>query len=189
MEDFLDKTRHREPDALLQEWLPKLGLSGIALDLGCGSGAEAELLARSGFMVDAIDKDPISVKYAKERCEGMKVDIIEGDFREFNLRPDYYSVVVSINALPFIPKADATALLEDIKKSLKTGGAALIYVYGPEHEWAGREDMSFWTKDEFGKLWEGFETLELKEYIGMWPLRSGTEIHQHRIRLVARKND
>lgn len=187
MEDFLDKTRHRAPDELLQEWLPKLGLRGIALDLGCGSGAEAELLAREGFMVDAIDKDPTSVKYAKERCEGMKVDVIEGDFREFNLRPEYYSVVVSINALPFLPRADFEKLLEDIKVSLKPGGAALIYVYGPEHAWADREDMNFWTKDEFAKQWKGFEILELKEYIGDYPLRSGAVINQHRIHLVARK--
>jgi len=187
MNDFLRMTRERPADDLLLEWVPKLGLSGVALDLGCGSGAEAEYLANNGFSVDAIDKDPVSIKYARERCKGLKVDVVEGDFREFNYRPDYYSLMVSINAFPFVSKVEAEDLIEEIKKSMKVGGVALIYVYGPEHEWAEREDMSFWGIKEFVTLWDGFDTLEVDQEVGMIPLRSGTNIKQHRIHLVAKK--
>lgn len=188
MEDFLEKTKHRQAAEILQEWVPRLGLhGGIALDLGCGSGAEAEYLAKQGFMVDAIDKNETVIKYAKERCEGLKVDALVGDFREFNFRPNYYTLVTAINSLPFILKDEAKKLFRDVKQSLKVGGVAILCVYGPEHVWSDRKDMSFWSKDEFGEIWDGYHIHLLEEYKGLWPLVSGEEIYQHRIHLVAQK--
>ena len=58
MVSLLDAARQKEPAKLLTDWVSKLGLEGgVALDLGCGAGAEAEYLARVGFTVDAIDKN------------------------------------------------------------------------------------------------------------------------------------
>lgn len=188
MADLLEAARTKPPSPLLVEWLPKLGLSGgVALDLGCGAGAEAEYLARQGFMVDAIDKNPTAAKYARERCAGLKVDVLEGDFREFEYRPDYYALAVSINALPFVPERDFPPLLEGIKNSIAPGGGVIVAAFGPEHPWSGRDDMNFWTKEEYEALWGGFETIHLEEVKGPWPLMSGEEIFQHRIHLVAKR--
>ncbi len=186
--DFLQKTRTRPPARFLTDWLPRLGLhGGIALDLGCGSGAEAEFLAKDGFMVDAIDKNETSIKYTRERCQGLTVDAIQGDFREFQLRHDYYALAVAINSLPFVGKEDCRALLTAVQLAIKPGGAVVLGVFGPEHAWAGRSDMNFWTLAEFVGIWDGWEILASNEYKGPWPLVSGEEIFQHRIHLVARK--
>jgi cyclopropane fatty-acyl-phospholipid synthase-like methyltransferase len=172
----------------LTDWLPRLDLhGGAALDLGCGSGAEAEYLAQNGFMVDAVDKSLTAIKYAKERCQGLTVDVVHADFREFTLRPDHYAIAVAINSLPFVGKEDCRTLIEAVKSSLKTGGAVLLGVFGPEHAWASRADMSFWTLDEFRSLWEGWNVLAMDEYKGPWPLVSGETIYQHRIHLAAKK--
>lgn len=187
--DFLTKTRTKPPAPFLTEWLPKLGLhGGIALDLGCGAGAEAEYLAENGFMVDAIDKSETMAKSARERCAGLTVDVIQGDFTDFGLRPAYYSLAVAINSLPFVAKEKIRPLLESVQASIKPGGAVLFSFFGPEHAWAKeRPDMNFWTADEAKAFWQGWEIVSLVERKGMMPLSSGAEIMQHRLWLVARK--
>ncbi len=183
------KTRNKPPAVSLVEWLPKVGLhGGIALDLGCGSGAEAEFLAEHGFMVDAIDKSEVIAKSAKDRCAGLTVDVVQGDFLQFELRPLYYTLAVAINALPFVTKDNCRELFARVKGSVKPGGAVIFDLYGPEHAWsAERPDMNFWTLEEVREAWGDWEILRLDEEKGMMPLASGTLIMQHRIHLVARK--
>lgn len=186
--DFLTQTKTKPPARLLTDWFPRLELhGGIALDLGCGSGAEAEFLAKNGFMVDAIDKSETAAKAAKERCQGLTVDVIQGDFREFKLRPEYYALAIAINSLPFVKKDDVRALLKDVQASIKPDGAVMLSVFGPEHAWAKREDMSFWTLDEYRDFWSGWKILAMNEFKGISPLASGAEIFQHRIHLIAKK--
>lgn len=186
--DLKKRILERPAARLLTDWFARLDVhGGIALDLGCGSGAEAEYLAKNGMMVDAIDKSDAAIAYTTERCQGLTVDAIQGDFREFELRPAYYSVVVAINSLPFLQKEECRALLGRIQSSLKPGGAVVLSVYGLEHAWANRKDMSFWLLEEFKVLWAGWEILAMNEYKGPWPLVSGEEIFQHRIHLVAKK--
>lgn len=186
--DLKQRILQRPAARLLTDWFPRLDLhGGIALDLGCGSGAEAEYLAKNGMMVDAIDKSDAAIAYTTERCQGLTVDAIQGDFREFELRPGYYSLVVAINSLPFLKKEECQSLLERIKAALKPGGAVVLSVYGLEHAWANRKDMSFWMLEEFKLLWSGWEVLAMNEYKGPWPLVSGEEIFQHRIHLVAKR--
>lgn len=187
--DFLAKTKAKPPATFLTGWLPKLGLlGGIALDLGCGAGAEAAFLAESGFMVDAIDKSETAVKSAKERCTGLTVDVILGDFNEFELRPSYYMLAAAMNSLPFISKEQIRPLLKRVQESLKPGGVAVFSLFGPEHAWATeRPDMNFWTVEEVRDFWREWEIVNLEEKKGPAPLSSGIEIMQHRIWLVARK--
>lgn len=188
-EDFLEKARNKPPAHFLVEWLPKTGLKkGVVLDLGCGPGADAEFLAKAGFMVDAIDKSEIAVRNAKTRCKDLKVDVLQGDFREFEYRENYYSIIYAHNALPFVPKDDLVALVATFRKSLVTGGYVIVTVFGPEHAWAGREDMNFWTKEAFSALWEGFEIVHIEEEKGKGALISGAEIFQHRIHFIAKKS-
>lgn len=186
--DVAARARAKPASRMLTDWLPRLDLhGGVALDLGCGVGAEAEYLAKNGFMVDAIDKNETVVKTAKERTSGLTVDVIQGDFREFALRPGYYALAVAVNSLPFVPKEECRALLKSVQESIKPGGAVVLSVYGPEHAWASRPDMSFWSVDEFRDLWKGWDILAIDEVRGPAPLVSGQEIFQHRIRLIAKK--
>jgi len=186
--DLLAKIRAKPPARMLTDWFPRLEIhGGVALDLGCGTGAEAEYLAQNGMMVDAIDKSEAVAKAAKERCQGLTVDVIQGDFLEFQLRPDYYTLAVAINSLPFVKKVDCVALLKNVQAAIRPGGAVIFAVFGPEHAWAAREDMSFWTLAEFKELWSGWDVLAMNEFKGISPLASGTEIFQHRIQVIAKK--
>jgi SAM-dependent methyltransferase len=46
------------PSPWVQRWLAWMRPGGAVLDLACGSGRHARLLARLGFEVDAVDRDP-----------------------------------------------------------------------------------------------------------------------------------
>jgi SAM-dependent methyltransferase len=46
------------PSAWVQQWLGGIRPGGSVLDVACGSGRHARLLARMGFEVDAVDRDP-----------------------------------------------------------------------------------------------------------------------------------
>ena len=46
------------PSAWVQRWLSWIRPGGAVLDVACGAGRHARLLARLGFEVDAVDRDP-----------------------------------------------------------------------------------------------------------------------------------
>ena len=46
------------PSAWVERWSHHIRPGGAVLDLACGGGRHARLLARMGFAVDAVDRDP-----------------------------------------------------------------------------------------------------------------------------------
>jgi len=46
------------PSPWVREWIDWIQPGGAVLDVACGSGRHARLLARMGFEVDAVDRDP-----------------------------------------------------------------------------------------------------------------------------------
>lgn len=54
----MDAHAELPPSAWVQRWLGWIRPGGAVLDLACGSGRHARLLARLGFEVDAVDRDP-----------------------------------------------------------------------------------------------------------------------------------
>jgi SAM-dependent methyltransferase len=69
-----------------ESWRPVLGgadapVPGRALDVGCGSGADAVYLAKRGWRVTAVDAVEKALARARERAaeEGVEVDWIRGD--------------------------------------------------------------------------------------------------------------
>ena len=46
------------PSAWVERWSHHIRPGGAVLDLACGAGRHARLLARMGFEVDAVDRDP-----------------------------------------------------------------------------------------------------------------------------------
>ena len=59
----------RAPDPLLEAWLGGQS-GGRALDLGTGSGATARWLARRGFRVEAVDRDPQCLQHMAAFASG-----------------------------------------------------------------------------------------------------------------------
>ena len=66
------------PSAWVQRWAHHLRPGGLVLDLACGSGRHARYLARMGFEVVAVDRDPSLFAAPPERVELVRADLEAG---------------------------------------------------------------------------------------------------------------
>lgn len=63
-----DSYHKNNPVTLVEDWLPKLPV-GRALDVACGAGRNAILLAQAGYRVDAVDISAEGLKLARQKAE------------------------------------------------------------------------------------------------------------------------
>jgi tellurite methyltransferase len=91
-----DSYRKSNPVTLLSDWLPRIPV-GRALDVACGAGRNALLLAEAGFQVDAIDISTVGLKQLERKARelGHSVNCIEHDLDEaYDFATDYDLIVV-----------------------------------------------------------------------------------------------
>lgn len=91
-----DSQRKTNPVDLLTDWLPRIP-AGRALDVACGSGRNALVLAEAGFQVDAIDISAVGLQQLDIRAHarGLRINCIEHDLDEaFAFATDYALIVV-----------------------------------------------------------------------------------------------
>ena len=65
------------------------------LDMGCGTGGHALLLAERGYGVTGIDMSESMLSIAKEKARkaNISVDLFEGDIREFNTAKKFDAII------------------------------------------------------------------------------------------------
>ncbi|MBT8434067.1 MAG: methyltransferase domain-containing protein [Gammaproteobacteria bacterium] len=91
-----DSYRKTNPVTLVSDWLEKIP-PGRALDVACGAGRNAILLAQSGFAVDAIDISLEGLKRARQTAveQGLNINWIEHDLDEpYPFEPIYDLIIV-----------------------------------------------------------------------------------------------
>jgi len=91
-----DSYRKNNPVTLVSDWLPKIPV-GRALDVACGAGRNAILLAQTGFEVDAIDISSEGLNRARQTAEeqGLSINWIEHDLDEpYPFEPNYDLIIV-----------------------------------------------------------------------------------------------
>jgi SAM-dependent methyltransferase len=107
---------------------------GRALDVGCGEGADAIWLARSGWRVTAIDVSNIAVRRAREAAKlaGAAVDWVRGDAlqtpfpaRSFDLLSMQY---------PAFPKAAGEPAVRRLLGTVRPGGLLLAVYHDLDDE-------------------------------------------------------
>ncbi len=116
------------------DWLlGRAGAPGTALDLGCGPGLYAELLARRGWRVTGIDLNTDALAHARTSAAaaGLTIDYREGSYltpltpQRFDLA---YCIYCDFGALR---PDDRTALLRQVRARLHAGGQFVFDVFGP----------------------------------------------------------
>ena len=105
------------------------------LDLCCGPGRHAVILAKRGLNVTGVDRTPFLLEKAREigRAQNVQIEWILEDMRNF-IRQDSYDFVLNMFTSfgYFDSKEDDVRILQNIYQSLKPGGACLIDVIGKE---------------------------------------------------------
>ena len=117
---------------------------GRALDVGCGEGADAVWLARSGWTVTAIDISDVAVSRAREAAElaGVAVEWVCGDALQISFPAGSFDLVSM--QYPALPKAAGEAAVRALLDTVRPGGPAARCLPRPRrgtpraHEVAGR---------------------------------------------------
>ncbi len=105
------------------------------LDLCCGPGRHAVLLAKRGLSVTGVDKSPFLLKKARERArkENVRVRWRQQDMRHF-CRPESFGLILSLFTSfgYFDAPEDDQKALSNVFQSLKPGGTFIVDVVGKE---------------------------------------------------------
>jgi SAM-dependent methyltransferase len=95
------------------------------LEVGCGLGAFARLLAARADSVTAVDVSPQMLRIAEERSRAYpNLQFILGDFLRLDFPPETYDCIVTTTTLHHLPQGDA---LGKIKSLLRPGGVLVLH--------------------------------------------------------------
>jgi SAM-dependent methyltransferase len=99
------------------------------LDLGCGTGGHALLLAKRGYTVTGVDRSPsmLDIARRKAKAEGCAVEFIEGDITGISF-PQKFDAVISMFAVMGYQTTNSAlaAACNAAKSALVPGGLFLF---------------------------------------------------------------
>ena len=95
------------------------------LDVACGTGEHARLLAAQGFVVDGVDLDPAFVRIAAEKHPAGR--FFEADMSDFHLSDRYDAVLCLFSSIGYLQTLDRVArALACFREHLAPGGVIVI---------------------------------------------------------------
>jgi len=120
---FKDYTREAAHIAsLLRRFNPRCR---TVLDVACGTGEHARLLAARGFVVDGVDLDPAFVRIAAQKHPAGR--FFEADMSDFHLSDRYDAVLCLFSSIGYLKTLDRVArALACFREHLAPGGAIVI---------------------------------------------------------------
>lgn len=119
--DYLEKqfARHKQPIRSIVE-------------LGCGTGTLAAILAGRGYQVTAVDLSPDMLSVAAEKCEGLDVRLVCQDMSKLSLPMQVDAVICCLDSLNYVTRpAQVQSTFRRVFRALKPGGLFLFDVKTP----------------------------------------------------------
>jgi tellurite methyltransferase len=152
----------RGPSSFLVENIGLLPV-GRALDVAMGNGRNAVYLARSGFIVDGVDRSAAAIDQATAAAREAGVEIraeIADLENNYPIRPGVYDVIICFNYLQ-------RSLIPGIKRGIKPGGMVVYETFTIDQAQFGRpHNPDFLLKyNELLDLFRDFRCLRYREGI------------------------
>ena len=122
------------------------------LDLGCGAGVPTTQWLAQRFKVTGVDISARQLELARQHVPG--ATFIKSDMGSLRFPDPTFSAVVSFYAIIHLPREEQAALLANIYRWLKPGGAFLSNWSvgeweGSEEDWEGWGSPMWWS--HYGK--------------------------------------
>lgn len=95
------------------------------LDLGCGTGTHAILLARRGYRLTGLDlsRAQLAVARRKTREEGQKIRLVHGNMRSFNLSATFDAAICMFGGFGYLTRSgEIEQCLRSLRRHLRPGG-------------------------------------------------------------------
>ncbi len=129
----LQYANYRDDIAFYSRLAERLNASRI-LELGAGSGRVSIPLARRGFEMTGLELSPKMLEIGRKNAasDGVKVEFVLGDARDFKLDRQFPLVIAPFNALMHLYSlSDQDKALNCIKANLEPGGVFAFDLYVP----------------------------------------------------------
>jgi ubiquinone/menaquinone biosynthesis C-methylase UbiE len=123
----------------LREWIPDSAAE--VLDVGCGTGSLALLLAEHGHRVTGVDLSPSMVEHARRKLTGHPATVLHGDAADPPVDGARFDAVLCRHLLWTLP--DPGAALRGWAGLLRPGGQ-LVLVEGRWNTSASAAGMPWW---------------------------------------------
>lgn len=177
----------RFPDDAVTSALTRHQGFSTGLDLGCGAGRHALLMAQMGITSQGIDTSPSSIAHARSRAKELEMNNVqfqEGRVQDISLEPESQSIIICWGVVHYLELEDQTEVLAKIHRLLKPGGLLLATLrstqdtlcdankqtshnrYECDYFDAGTADvkrtsLSFWNQDGVQTLLSEFAEVKL----------------------------
>lgn len=170
-EHFSQTREHPWPE--VREFCETAGACETALDLGCGNGRHAELLADRAARVVGLDASRELLRVARERAAERgyadALSLVAGDAARLPLAADSVDLGVYVAALHHLPTRETRrASLDDLARVLAPDGRALVSVWAVTHPKFDREtgfDTTVdWTLPGGEKVGRFYHVYDLAEF-------------------------
>lgn len=146
------------PYAEFEVFVEKHGVKGgTALDLGCGQGRDALMLAKHGYIVTGVDSSHVGVSQMVERAEAHD-QIIHGvvdDIYTYALAEPFDLIVLdSILHFGKAEKEKELALLDTVAAGTNINGYLCLFIHKSDakektlHQWFARKKSQFTVAEE-----------------------------------------
>ena len=131
--DHFSKTReYAWPE--VESFVDDSGGAGTALDVGCGNGRHAELLAGVADRVVGLDASRALLGAATDRV-GDRVDLLQGDATRLPLAAGSVDLAVYVATLHHLPSQSARrASLDELARVLVPDGRAFVSAWSTAHD-------------------------------------------------------
>ena len=126
-----------EVKAFVDDELDRCGELARTLDLGCGNGRHAQLLAETGTDVVGLDVSRGLLAEARQRSVDREfaVELIHGDAGRLPFTNDQFSQVVYVATLHHLPSRKARReSLSEVGRILEPGGRGLVSAWSTAHD-------------------------------------------------------
>lgn len=200
-------TGSNAPSDWLRPWVEEVP-AGRALDLGAGSGETARWLAKRGFSVEAVERDPQPLLTLQRTAEAEpQIRVIAAGIEDLLIEAGRYELILALAVLHFLKPSDLWNLADEVRKGLRPGGrmaAEVLTVDDPGFHWYRRQDrrevepntfemegmagwIHYFEPGELVRVFAGLETLTYEEVRTVDP--DAEPSYRVGARLVARKEN